>query len=76
MSFPTPKNTAPLHRRYIGLYHYSDYFNTWDKILGIGRNYWIVQGTQDGEKVRRHSTPLHADKFADKPFMVYPSTKI
>ena len=76
MSFPTVKNTAPLHQRYVGLYYYSTYWNKWDLVLAIRNGWWIVQGIAKGEEVRKHRTPLHADKFADKPFAVRSDTPL
>lgn len=70
--FASADNTAPFNSRYVGLFHYSTYWNKWDKILSIKGNRWTVQevdlhGNPIG-RVREHSTPMHANLFADKPF--------
>ena len=73
--FPTEKETAPLHKRYIGLFHYSVYFNKWDKIIGITTYEWIVQSVDlDGKSIgpiRRHCTPMHNQLFANQPFTAH-----
>lgn len=74
MSFPTPANTAPQHQRYVGLFYYSRYWRSWDKIIAIKDNWWHVQAVDlDGNpigRLRKHLTPMHANMFADKPFKV------
>lgn len=72
----TAAERAPLDKRYIGMFYYSDYWDKWDKVIGFKGNFWIVQGIQPNDKVREHCTPLFANKFADKPFKVRPSTPI
>lgn len=74
--FPQAQHTAPLHKRYIGKYYYSAYWNAWDEILGFDRFYWIVRDIAPGSAIRRHCTPLHANKFADLPFKVRSDTPI
>lgn len=73
--FPSIGNEAPRHKRYIGLYHYSYYWNKWDKIVGYLNNQWIVEDHLTGVQ-RTHSTPLAANHFADKPFKVFSNTPI
>lgn len=76
MGFPSASNTAPLHKRYIGKYYYSSYWNKWDKILGFDKFYWVVQGIEPTDPIRKHCTPLHANKFADMPFKVKSDTPV
>ena len=68
----TPR--TPGAQRYIGLYHYSSYWDSWDKILGVTDYQWIVEDI-DG-KQRSHCTAIEGDKFADAPFKVRSTTKI
>lgn len=65
--FPTGNKIAFPHKRFVGLYYYDYYFRTWDEIIGIDGNWWIVKevGT---DYIRKHITTLWADAFADKPF--------
>ena len=67
--YPPERKTAPLHRRYVGMFYYSDYFRKWDEVLGVTEREWIVREV-GSDRVRRHCTPLWADRFADQPFEV------
>lgn len=76
-----PRDTgqyAPLHHRYVGLYHWSTYWNHWDKIVDVEHGEWVVVAVDingnplpgiDG-RVRRHRTMMEAAMFANKPFIV------
>jgi hypothetical protein len=74
MGFPSERETAPLDRRYVGKFHYCAYWQQWDLITGFDRGMWLVREVNsDGIPIateRRHCTPLHANRFADKPFEV------
>lgn len=77
--FPSKGNTAPLADRYIGLYAYCGYWQHWDKIIGYKagisgqRTFWIVQKVDllgnPVDDIREHCTAMHADMFADRPFV-------
>lgn len=72
--FPPPRMTAPADQRYVGLYYYSAYWRSWDKVLSIEDGVWTVQQVDlsgnAASDVRTHRTPLWANHFADKPFAV------
>lgn len=74
MGFPTQEMTAPCHPRYVGKFYWCDYWRQWDKVLGVNCIHWTVQRVDgDGEPLdppREHCTPLHANRFADRPFEV------
>ena len=67
--FPEVHETAPRHARYVGLFYYSAYWRTWDEVLSVKNNRWVVReiGTT---KVREHYTALWASRFAERPFTV------
>jgi len=74
--FPIRGKTAPVHKRFVGLYYWSAYWQHWDKVISIEDNfYWFVQevdsnGIPYGE-IRRHCTTMWVDRFANQPFDVY-----
>lgn len=66
--FPPEKLTAPAALRYIGCFYYCAYWKQWDEILDVSSTgEWTVRevGT---DTIRKHRTPLWANRFADKPF--------
>ena len=65
--FPPKKLTAPLSKRYVGLFYYGAYWRKWDEILFVDSSGWTVR--EVGTNVIRHyNTPLWANRFADQPF--------
>lgn len=62
------------NRRYVGSYHWNDYWGHWDKVLGVNEKEWVVAECDlEGvviKRPRRHSTPLNPGHFALKPFDV------
>lgn len=67
---------APPDRRYVGLYYYSGYWQSWDRVINCGRDeygtFWeVVEVDVSGNVVgeaRRHCTSMEACHFADRPF--------
>lgn len=67
-------HTSP-NKRYIGSYHYSPYWNQWDKVIGITSYEWIVEDFITKVQ-RKHCTLLEVKFFADAPFKVNAHTKL
>lgn len=67
-------NIAPLNTRYVGLYHYSTYWEQWDKIINVNKDSWLVrQVNLEGHyigNVRCHNTSMNAGHFATRPFKI------
>lgn len=67
---------APLHSRYVGLYHWSTYWHNWDKVIAVNNDGWtvaavvVINGKEILSEPRHHMTQMDARCFADKPFMV------
>lgn len=62
------------HKRYIGMFHYSSYWNSWDKVVDTTSYEWVVEDVVSGVQ-RKHCTLLEANMFADTPFRVNAHTK-
>jgi hypothetical protein len=65
---------APNNRRYVGMFYWSAYWQSWDKVIAVDATTWTVQevnlsGSPIGP-VRNHSTPMDARHFAVEPFRV------
>jgi hypothetical protein len=72
--YPYNPPVAPLHQRYVGLYYWSSYWQSWGKIIGLTHYQWVVQEVDESGNaigdVRKHCTDLDPTMFADKPFNV------
>ena len=64
-------------KRFVGLYHYSAYWQSWDFILGYDPKlmHWhVIKVDMDGNpkgKARFHGSYMNLKHFADKPFRVH-----
>lgn len=65
---------APNHSRYVGMFYWCAYWQSWDKVIAVDEHSWTVQevnlnGSPTG-RARNHCTAMDARHFADKPFRV------
>ena len=68
--FPPANKTAPAHRRYVGKFYYCAYWRMWDEVLDVDGGMWWTVRQVGSSEVRKHCTPMRADRFADAPFEV------